>query len=120
MEVDNVACSIASGQSLSGQIDFGSKSLVALILPSNWSASAGGLTFQASVDGGQTWSELTTTAGTAFTIAYTVAGAAYLAVDATTLRGVQSIKIRSGTVGVPVNQANTVALQLITRVVRGR
>jgi hypothetical protein len=60
------------------------------------------------------WAELTTVAGTpgsvtGGTLAY------YAAVDPTTLRGAQAIKIRWGTQASPVVQANTVNLKLITR-----
>jgi hypothetical protein len=115
MEVDNIAGQIAAGQSLSAEIDIGTKSLVGLVLPANWSAAAGGISFQVSVDGGTTWNELTTSAGAAFAIAFTAAGAAYLAIDPATLRGVQALKIRSGTAGAAVPQTNLVTLTLVTR-----
>lgn len=114
-EVDNISASIAAGQSLSPEVDIGSKSLVGIVLPANWSAAAGGLSFQVSVDGGVTWNELTTVGGTAYAIAFTAAAGAYIAIDPATLRGVQAIKIRSGTAGAPVNQTNAVTLTLVTR-----
>jgi len=106
---------IAAGQSLSPEIDIGTKSLVGLVLPAAWIAAAGGISFQVSVDGGSTWNELLTVAGAAYAVAFTAAGPAYIAVDPSTLRGVQAIKVRSGTAGAPVNQTSTVALTLITR-----
>jgi hypothetical protein len=114
-EIDTLQVQIAAGQSLSPQIDIGTKSLVALVLPSNWVAAAGGISFQASIDGGTTWNELLTLAGTPYAISFTAAGAAYLALSPDILRGVQSLKIRSGTSASPVPQTNTVVLQLVTR-----
>lgn len=114
MEIDNISAQIAAGQSLSAEIDIGSKSLVGLQVPSNWTTA--GLSFQVSVDGGTTWNELTTAAGTPFAIGSLTGGTArYAAIDPATLRGAQALKIRSGTKAVPVNQANLVTLQFVTR-----
>jgi hypothetical protein len=115
-EVDlNAQAVIAAGGSLSAQADIGTKVLAAIVLPAAWIAAAGGLTFQASVDGGATWGEVTTAAGAAYTVAYTAAGPATIGIDPTTLRGVSSIKVRSGTKAAPVNQTSTVTVTLITR-----
>lgn len=114
-EVDNVTVQISSGQSLSAEADIGSKSLVGLVIPTNWTTA--GLSFQASVDGGVTWGDVTTVAGTPFTIASLTGGTlAYeVAIDPTTLRGVQALKVRSGSLASPVNQTNTATLKLVTR-----
>jgi hypothetical protein len=114
-EVDNVACQIASGQSLSAEVDIGSKSLVGIIVPANWTTA--GISLQASPDGGTTWGEVTTVAGTPFAIASLAGGtlAYQVAVDPTTLRGAQALKVRSGSQALPVNQTNTVTLKLVTR-----
>jgi hypothetical protein len=114
-EVDNIACQIASGQSLSAEIDIGNKSLVGILIPTNWTTA--GISIQVSPDGGVTWAELTVVAGTPYAIGSVTGGtlAYYVAVDPTTLRGALAIKIRSGTQAAPVNQTNTVNLQLITR-----
>ena len=116
-EVDNIAASIASGQSLSAEVDIGSKSLVGLLVPANWTTA--GISIQVSPDGGTTWAELTTVAGTPYAIGSLTGGtlAYFVAIDPTTIRGAQALKIRSGTQAAPVNQTNTVALQLITRLI---
>lgn len=117
-EIDIISTAvIAAGASLSAEADIGNKVLVGIVLPANWSAAGGGLTFQASIDGGVTLNEVTTLAGAAYTVNYAAAGGAYIAVDPNTLRGISSFKIRSGTVGSPVNQANQVTMQLVTRLV---
>jgi hypothetical protein len=113
-EIDILTTTITAAQSLSPQIDIGTKSLVGLVIPANWVAAAGGISLQVSPDGGATWYELTTVAGP-YAIAFTAAGAACIAIDPTTLRGLVSFKIRSGTAGAPVPQTNTVTLQLLTR-----
>jgi hypothetical protein len=114
-EVDNIAATITSGQSLSAEVDIGTKSLVGLLIPTNWTTA--GLSFQVSPDGGTTWGELTTVAGTPYAIGSLTGGtlAYFVAVDPTTLRGALALKIRSGTQAAPVAQSNTVNLQLITR-----
>ena len=114
-EVDNIAAQIANGQSLSAEVDIGSKSLVGILVPANWTTA--GISLQVSPDGGVTWGELTTVAGTPYAIGSLTGGtlAYYIAIDPTTLRGAQALKIRSGTQVAPVVQTNTVALQLITR-----
>jgi hypothetical protein len=116
-EVDVVTAQIASGTSLSAEIDIGTKSLVGLLVPVNWTTA--GLSFQISPDGGATWGELTTVAGTPYAIGSVTGGtlAYYVAIDPTTLVGAMALKVRSGTQASPVNQANTVTLQLVTRLV---
>lgn len=108
---------ITAGTSLSAEADIANKQLVGIVLPAAWIAAAGGLTIQASVDGGVTWNEITTAAGAVFTAAYTAAGPANIAIDPTTLRGVLSIKVRSGTKASPVNQTSTVTVRLVTKLV---
>lgn len=114
-EIDVLTVQISSGQSLSSEIDIGTKSLVGLLIPANWTTA--GLSFQVSPDGGTTYGELTTVSGTPYAIGSLTGGtlAFYIAIDPTTLRGVVSIKLRSGTQASPVNQTSTVTVQLVTR-----
>jgi hypothetical protein len=114
-EVDVITAAIAAGTSLSAEVDIGNKSLVGLLVPTNWTTA--GLSFQVSPDGGTTWGELTTVAGTPYAIGSVTGGtlAYYVAIDPTTLVGAMAFKIRSGTQAAPVNQTNLVTLQLITR-----
>ncbi|MDI9847367.1 hypothetical protein QM467_04740 [Rhodoblastus sp. 17X3] len=102
---------IASGQALSGQIDLGDKTLVGIIMPAAWTAA--GLTFQVSPDGGATFIEHTNSAGAATN--FTVAASQYIAVDPALWRGVNSLKLRSGTSGAPVNQGALAAIILVVR-----
>jgi hypothetical protein len=115
MGLTNLAAAIASGQSLSSQIDIGPGELVGILIPSGWTAA--NLTFQASPDGGTTWGNLFTYLGAEITF-FAVAGQ-FLAVDPiqALLRGVRSLKLRSGTSGAPVVQGSAVTLTLITALI---
>lgn len=114
-EVDVLTVQIASGTALSPEIDIGNKSLVGLLIPTNWTTA--GLSFQVSPDAGVTFGEVTTVAGTPYAIGSVTGGtlAYYVAIDPTTLVGAMAFKVRSGTQAAPVNQAATVTLQLVTR-----
>jgi hypothetical protein len=117
VEIDTVEVVIAAGQALSPEVDIGTKSLVAISLPPNWTAA--GLSFQASFDG-ETWGELVDTTNTAITVAaVAIAGGnpAQIAVNPAQWQGIAALKIRSGTSGAPVNQVNAVTITLITRLV---
>lgn len=100
--------SIASGQSLSPEVDLGAQYLVGLYVPSNWTSA--NITFQVSPDG-VNWGNMFSYLGAEVTFV-AVAGQ-FLAVDPTLWKGARAIKVRSGTSGSPVNQSATVALQLV-------
>ena len=100
---------IGNGTSLSAEIDLGIKVVVGIAMPAAWDAAA--LTFQGSIDG-VTWIELTTSAGAA--LSYTVAAGQFIMIDPTLWRGINAIKVRSGTLGTPVNQTANRTLTLIT------
>lgn len=104
---------IANGASLSGEVDLGALDLVGIVMPAVWTAA--GMTFQVSIDGGVTWVEHTTSAGAETT--FTVAASQYVAVDPTLWRGVNAVKVRSGTLAVPVSQGQATTLNLVCRTV---
>lgn len=114
--IDSIPAAIAQGASLSGQVNIGGKTLVGIAIPAGWTTA--GLTFQESGDGGTTFGELLDETDTAKSVS-SITGGAYtvIAVDPTKWRGINCIKVRSGTVGTPVNQSNTggVTLTLLTR-----
>ena len=117
-EIDLQTATIAAGQAISGPVAIGNKELVGLQVPSNWTTAA--ITLQASIDGGQTWSEVWDgTAGTEVEIPSLTGGSLqyYVAIDPTKLRGISLFQIRSGTQASPVNQSNLVSVTLITRLV---
>ena len=92
---------IASGASLSGAVGTDVLDLVAVITPAAWTAAD--ITFQA-LYGGTTYVDCyISTADTEVTVQ---AGASrFITIPAGTLSGANSIKVRSGTAGLPVNQA---------------
>lgn len=101
---------IASGQSLSAEVDLGANSLVGIAMPSAWTAAD--LTFQVSADGGVTWLELQSISAA---IDFKAAASQFIAVDPTQLRGFNALKVRSGTSSVPVTQGATAVLTLVGR-----
>jgi hypothetical protein len=88
-------------------------------MPAAWTAAD--LTFQASPDGGLTFDELNTADGVAADAAapvqvHTPAASQFIGIDPAKFRGFNCIKVRSGTVGTPVNQ---VAQAVLTLAIRG-
>ncbi len=111
MGLTTFTVAIASGQSLSSQIDIGPGKLVGILIPAAWTAA--NMTFQVSPDGGTTWGNFFTYLGAEVT-AVAVASQ-YLEVDPNIFAAVRSLKLRSGTSGTPVNQGSTVNITLVTQ-----
>lgn len=109
------AVEIAAEAAISAEVDIGGYPLVGIFVPVNWTTAA--ITFQGSPDGGTTWGEVTDITGTPIEISSLTGGALayFVALDPTKLRGLRSLKVRSGTQAAPVNQANAVILTLLTR-----
>lgn len=93
------SATITTGASLSAAVALGNKQLVGIAMPTTWDAAA--LTFQVSVDG-TTFLEMQSTSAV---VSYTAAASQYIAVDPTLWRGVNMVKVRSGTSGSAVNQS---------------
>lgn len=109
--IDQIVATIAAGTSLSAAVGLGIKTLVGIVMPAAWTTA--GLTFQSSVDGGQTFVELLGSTGTA--LGLTVAASQHIAVDPALWRSVNNIIIRSGTLGSPVNQVAQASLILLVK-----
>jgi hypothetical protein len=110
----NHPVTIASGQSLSPAAQVGEKEIVGVIIPSSWTAA--NLTFQGSIDDGATFNNVFDSAGTELTI--TVGASRYIVFTEsllTAFKGIRNLKVRSGTSGVPVNQASAATVQLLVR-----
>jgi hypothetical protein len=101
---------IANGAAVSPQVNLGNGLLIGIRMPATWTAAV--LTFQVSPDGGTTWLEMQSSSAV---VSYTVAQGQYIGVDPTIWRGVTALKVRSGTVGSPVNQAQQSIVTLITQ-----
>lgn len=105
---------IAAEASLSGQVDIGGYPLVGILVPASWTTAP--ITLQGSPDGGTTWGELTDISGVPIEISSLTAGTAYfVALDPARLRGLRSIRVRSGTLASPVAQTSAITLTLLTR-----
>lgn len=111
MGLTTFTVAIASGQSLSSQIDIGPGKLVGIVIPSGWTSAS--MTFQVSPDGGTTWGNFFTYLGTEVTAS--AVASQYLEVDPTIFGAVRSLKLRSGTSGSPVTQASSVNITLVAQ-----
>jgi hypothetical protein len=105
-----VQVTISNGTSLSPATPLGDSVLVGIAMPAAWDAAA--LTFQVSADGGVTWGEMQSVSAA---ISYTAAAAQFIAIDPAIWRGINMIKVRSGTSSVAVNQTSDRVLTLVTR-----
>lgn len=115
--IDAISVPIPAGATgLSAAVGLGGKTLVGIVIPAAWLTA--GISFQASGDGGVTFGELLDETATARAIS-SVAGGAYtvIAVDPTKWRGINEIKVRSGTSATPVNQTGAPTLLLLIRFV---
>lgn len=108
---------IAAGQSLSAATPLGAYTMVGISMPAVWTAAS--LSFQVSSDGGATWQELFNDNGTAVSIpAASAAAGQFIALTTNsnyTWRGINMMKVRSGTVGVPVVQTIGATVTLVAR-----
>ena len=96
--------------SSSGAVPIGAKTLCGIVMPSAWTSA--GLSFQVSVDGGTTWLELQSTSAA---VSYTAAASQYIQFDPAPWRGINMIKVRSGTLGAPVAQTGGAVGGLVIR-----
>jgi hypothetical protein len=106
-----IPVTIPNGQSLSNGALVGDYRISGLQFPATWAA--GGISWQASLDDGATWVEVSDSTGAP--IAYPVAGTAgaYMLLDSTKFVGLTLVKIRSGTLAAPVNQGANCVLKLV-------
>lgn len=102
---------IANGTSLSAVLEVGPGELVGIIVPNGWTAA--GLSFQGSVDG-TNFFNLYDNFGAEITVAVPVTTGCLLAWDPS-VKCTVYLKIRSGTLGTPVNQG---ADRTLTAVIR--
>ncbi len=111
---NTVSATIANGTALSGAINLGAQTLVAIIIPAAWTAAA--ISFQASEDGGTTWYDVFDSTGTEVSIASAnVVAGRRVTVDPTAYVGLDINKVRSGVTATPVNQGAARALTLVSR-----
>ena len=99
---------IAASAALSGAVYIGAGRVVGIVTPSGWDAAD--ITFQASVDGVTYNDVYIDSADTEVTIQAAASRHIRLA---TPLAGVPWLKVRSGTTGSPVNQADAVVVTVV-------
>lgn len=105
---------IAAGQSLSAAVSLGALTLVGISMPATWTVAA--LTFQVSPDGGTTWQELFNDAGAEISITAAAGQFIIPVADPSYLwRGINMVKVRSGTPSAPVVQTGGATINLVTR-----
>jgi hypothetical protein len=107
--LETLTATIENGGSLSGAVDLGGRKLVAIDMPSSWTAAS--LTFQASPDG-VTYDDLYDSATER---SVTAAASRYLAFNIADWVSVRFLKIRSGTAGTPVNQGGARTITLVVQ-----
>lgn len=109
--VDTLTAAIASGGSLSAEVDLTGWSLVGIVMPAAWDAAA--LTFQAAPRAGGTPANLYDATGDEKEVA--AAASRFVALDPAEWIGVGAVRVRSGTSGTPVNQSAARSLTLVVR-----
>lgn len=102
---------IANAASLSGAINLGDGGLVALKMPSAWTAAA--LTFKAAEKEDGTYYDVYDSTGTALSV--TAAASTYILLAPSTFAGLRFIKIQSGTTGSPVAQGAARTIIVLVR-----
>jgi hypothetical protein len=109
--LSTVTATVLSGTSLSAAAPLNQMVVVGIVMPATWTAAD--LTFQVSSDGGATFHELYTSAGTP--VQYQSTAAVQFGVDGRLWGGIDQVKVRSGTAGVAVNQGADRAITLLLK-----
>lgn len=109
-EVARLTATILNGQSVSDVQDLGGLHLAAIAMPAAWTAA--GITLQTSFDG-VTWYDVQ---ANGIELLLPAAASQYVVLDFTTTIALGPlVKIRSGTLGTPVNQGAARGLILVPR-----
>jgi len=117
MSTAQIELSIAAAASQSGTVDLRNFLVTGIVVPAAWTAAD--LTFLASagaqdgVSATGVWNPVYDADGIA--LAAVAAASRHIVLNASALAGVQYLRVRSGTVSVPVVQAAARAILLITR-----
>ena len=108
----NAIITVAVSSSLAAAIDIGDGGLVAIQMPSAWTAAS--VTFQASAHLNGTYNDVYDITGTELSITG-AAASRYIPLNASTFGGMRYIKIRSGTTGTPVVQTANRTIRTLVR-----
>src|SRR5579871_6288020 len=110
-DMDVVPVTITTGTALSAPVSIGGKIVVGIQMSAGWDAAS--LTVQAAPVDQTTFGELQDGVGGA--VSFTVAAGIVFGVDPAKWRGQNTIKLRSGTSGAPVNQTATRVINLLCK-----
>jgi hypothetical protein len=120
-DLTSITVTIASGASLSTVANLGIKTLVGISLPANWTPVIAGLSFQVTPDGVNFQELIDGATGAALIVGAAAAGVpanSFITLDNDAQwSGINGLKVRSGTLGAPANQTNTVIVTLFMRTV---
>jgi len=108
-----VVATIANAASLSGEVDLGGASRIAIQMPAAWTAA--NLTFQASDESGGTFADVVNDAGTEIVVTATISQVIVIVTALKELAGLRFIKIRSGTSATPVAQGAERVLKVLLK-----
>jgi hypothetical protein len=111
MELVTRTATIANGASLSDAVQVDGAALVGIIMPAAWTAA--NLTLQASHDD-STFNNVYDELGTEKTIVSSTSR--YISLNPADYLGANSLKVRSGTAGTPVNQGGARSIVLVLHV----
>lgn len=101
---------IPAGDSSSSPLDINNQHLIAIVMSPGWTAA--GLSFAISLDEGISWSNVYDHTGAELVVA--ADAGRYIALPPTLLTAPGLLGVRSGTTGVPVNQASDRELIVIS------
>jgi hypothetical protein len=116
-EVETIPVRIASGASLSAEIDLTGKTVVGVTMPALWTASGGFISFQISDNAGD-FNDFFDAAGNEETVAVVADDDKYHPLNPAEWEGIGSLKIRSGPTAGAVNQGANRDVILHCRVLR--
>lgn len=102
---------IASGASITDTINIAGLRLFAIAIPEGWTAAD--LTFQMSLDAGETWINLYDQNGVE--VIAVAKGGTYVSLDPVQFAPIQYLRVRSGSSSAPVAQTAERSLKLILR-----
>ena len=108
INVTRQTITIPNGTAITPEIDIGADSLFGIAATGTWAAAA--LTFQMSPDG-INWYEIQ---GPTSVLTYNIAAGQFVAIDPSLWNGINAFKVRSGTVGTPVNQGAGCTLLIVS------
>lgn len=101
---------IANGASLSDAVQTGGMVPLGIILPASWTTA--GLSFAVSVDDTNYFALQSMTGE----VTASAAASQYIALDPNIFIGINSLKVRSGTAGTPVNQAADRIITVVAKI----